>query len=67
MTHYFPPYNSSLRDYLALYSRPIVDMLNYFDEHSKEVNLGALSFEVTIHACRSEMIEYGKYFSVVSA
>lgn len=32
----------------------------------EQPNLGGLSFEVKVHASRSEMIEYGKYYSVVS-
>jgi hypothetical protein len=44
LTNFFPPYNLGLREYLNLYSRTIVDMLNYFDDYSEEVNLGGLSF-----------------------
>lgn len=66
LTHYFPPYNMGVKDYLLFYSRTIIDMLNNFDEYVEQPNLGGLSFEVKVHASRSEMIEYGKYYSVVS-
>lgn len=67
LTYYLPSYGLPLRDYLTLYARPIVDMLNSFDLLSQEVNLGGLSFEVQVHACRTDTIEYGKYMSLVSA
>lgn len=44
----------------------LVDMLNNFEAYVSEINMGGLSFEVLVHACRTEMVEYGKYYSVVS-
>jgi hypothetical protein len=63
---YFPLYDQSLRDYMCLYSRMIVDCLNNFEEYVEEPNLGGLAFSFIVHANKSEMIEYGRYFSVVS-
>lgn len=45
----------------------IVDCLNSFEKQLTEVNMGGLAFEFIVHTSRTEMIEYGKYYSVVTA
>lgn len=67
LTSYFPLFDKSLKDYLTLYSKMIVDCLNNFENYLKEINLGGLNFEFITHVSRTEMIEYGRYYSVVTA
>ena len=63
LTNYFPLYDKPVKDYLNLHSRLIMDCLSNFQDE----DLGGLSFNFIVHSSRSEMIEYGKYYSVVSA
>lgn len=44
LTCYFPVFDKSLKDYLILYSKMIVDCLNNFEIHLTEVNMAGLAF-----------------------
>lgn len=64
LTNYFPMQDRSVKEYQLLYGRMIVDCLSC-EEGSTDPS--GLSFGVVVHCARVEMIEYGRYYSVVSA
>ena len=67
LTQYFPIFNYSSKEYLNLYSRMIVDCLHNEEGYQDDPDFGGLFFSINIYCCKTDMVEYGKYYSVVSA
>jgi len=55
LTNYFPVYDKSIKEYLNIYSRMIMDCLCNFQD-SGDQDIGGLSFNIIVHGSRSEMI-----------
>ena len=49
-----------------MYSRMILDCL-VNESIGDTPNIGGMVFNIVVHVSKTEMIEYGKYYSVVSA
>ncbi len=57
----------SINTYAQRFGRMIFELFNNFEGLSNDMNMSTLQFEVVTHYYLTQMIEIGKYFTVVSA
>lgn len=56
-----------INTYAQRFGRMIFEFFNNFEDLSYDLNMSNLQFEIICHFYLTEMIEIGKYFTVVSA
>ena len=64
---YIPLYDMDINTYAQRFGRMIFELFNNFEDLSYDMNMSNLQFEIVCHFYLTEMIEIGKYFTVVSA